>query len=160
MFFWFAGLAFVGVALVFSSPAIDYRLIMAGAVLPVVEWGWGPWLLHTLAASAALMALVMVVFRGRRLSQRQWLAVPIGMFFHLVLDGTWADKELFWWPVFDGSFAGSGTPESNRGLAVLIVMELVGLTALWWSVRRYRLSEPERRAVFLRSGRLDRTLVG
>ncbi|MGI9602150.1 MAG: hypothetical protein ACR2QE_09710 [Acidimicrobiales bacterium] len=160
LFFWFAGLAFVGVALVFSSPAIDYRLVMAGAVLPVVEWGWGPWLLHTLLASVVAMALVMVVWRGRRVLQRRWLAVPIGMFCHLVLDGTWTEKELFWWPLFGSSFGTSGAPESGRSMAVLVVMEVVGVLALWWAIRRFDLTDPDRRSVFLRTGRLDRALVG
>lgn len=160
VFLWFAGLAFVGVALVFSSPAIDYRLIMLGAVVPVVEWGWGPWVLHTLVASVALMALVMIVWRGRRLSQRKWLALPIGLFCHLVLDGTWADKELFWWPLFGAEFAPTGPPEVGRPILVLVLMELVGLAAIVWAIRQYDLSERDRRAVFFRTGRLDRTLVG
>lgn len=160
MFLWFAGLAFVGVALVFSSPAIDHRLVMLGAVLPVIEWGWGPWLLHTLLFAVSLMATVMLVFRGRRLVQRRWLALPIGLFAHLVLDGTWADRELFWWPVFGTSFGGEGAPESTRSPATLVLMEMVGLAALVWAYRRYGLSEPERRRLFLRTGRLDRSLVG
>lgn len=160
MFLWFAGLAFVGVALVFSSPAIDYRLVMVGALLPLVEWGWGPWLLHTLVFSVALMTLVMLVFRGRRLAQRRWLALPIGLFAHLVLDGTWADRELFWWPLFGTDVAAEGIPESTRSVGALLVMELAGLFALVWAVRRFQLADPERRRIFLRTGRLDRELVG
>ena len=34
MLFWFAGLAVVIVWKVFGDPAIDYRLIMAGALAP------------------------------------------------------------------------------------------------------------------------------
>ncbi|MDH3705997.1 MAG: hypothetical protein OES57_08005 [Acidimicrobiia bacterium] len=160
MFLWFAGLAFVGVALVFSSPAVDHRLVMAGAVVPVIEWGWGPLLLHTLVFSVALMALVMLGLRGRRLAQRQWLALPIGLFAHLVLDGTWADRELFWWPLFGTDVASAGIPESTRGVGVLVAMELAGLAALIWAVRRYQLTDADRRRQFVRTGRLDRALVG
>ena len=35
MFLWFAGGSFVLVWLVFRSPAVDFRLVMLGAVLPV-----------------------------------------------------------------------------------------------------------------------------
>ena len=161
MFFWFAGLAFLGVLLIFSTPAIDYRLIMLCAVLPVVEWPLGgPWLLHTLLTSVVVMGLVMVVFRGRRQRQRLWLALPIGLFSHLVLDGTWADKELFWWPLFGPALGEGGPPEAQRSVIVLVVMDLAGLAALWWIARRYRLTDTDRRSRFVRTGRLDRELMG
>ena len=51
MFLWFIGLAFVIVASVFASPVIDYRLIIAGSIIPTIEMILdGPWVLHSLAA--------------------------------------------------------------------------------------------------------------
>ena len=41
MFFWFLGLSFAVVALVFSSPALDYRLVISAAAVPVVEGAVG-----------------------------------------------------------------------------------------------------------------------
>ena len=62
MFFWFAGLSFVLVLIVFSSPALDYRLVMAGAVLPVIEGPLGgPWVLHTLIAPVIVLTMVMLL---------------------------------------------------------------------------------------------------
>ena len=75
MLFWFAATSVLIVALVFDSPALDYRMVMLGAVVPVLEGAvGGPWLLHTLTGAAAVFALVVVVTRGRRLVARQVLA--------------------------------------------------------------------------------------
>lgn len=160
MLFWFAGLSFVLVAWVFASPAIDYRLVVLGSVLPVVEMlAGGPWALHTLLAPVAVMTLIMVVFAGKRLVQRRWLGLPIGMFMYLVLDGAWARTELFWWPAFGVRVDGDDLPNwESPGL--LVVMELIGIVALGYGVRRYRLTEPAARALMVRSGRLTREAMG
>ena len=159
MLLWFAGASMVVVWVVFRSPAVDYRLVALGAVLPVLELAVGrPAVLHTLAAPVALMGVVMLGYRGKRLAQRRLLGVPIGMFLHLVLDGVWSDATLFWWPVTGLPFADRPLPELDRGLFGT-VLELLGVVALAWWWRRWRLSEPERRAEFVRTGRLGRDLV-
>lgn len=160
MFLWFAGLTFVTVAWVFASPAIDYRLVIVGSVLPVLEMvAGGPWALHTLLAPVVVMTLVMLAFRGRRVQQRRWLGIPIGMFMYLVFDGAWAGTELFWWPLF-GTAVADGDLPSWESPAVLVAMELVGLAALAYAVRRYRLDRREERSLFLRQGRLSRAAMG
>ena len=159
MLLWFAGLTFVTVAWVFASPAIDYRLVMLGAVLPVIEMViGGPWALHTLLAPVAVMTLVMLVFRGRRMVQRRWLGLSIGLFFYLVFDGAWARTTLFWWPLF-GARADAGDIPGWESPVVLVLMEVVGAVALAWAVRRYRLGEPDQRRLFLAEGRLDRAVM-
>lgn len=159
MFLWFAGLSMVLVWAVFRSPAVDYRLVAFGAVLPIVELAAGrPAVLHTLIAPVAVMTLVMVGYRGRRIDQRQLLGVPIGLFLHLVLDGVWSDASPFWWPFTGWTFADKPLPELDRG-GLTLVMEAAGAVALWWWWRRWRLGEPERRRLFLRSGRVGRDLA-
>lgn len=159
MVFWFAGLSFLLVAWVFASPAIDYRLVIGASLLPVVELViGGPWPLHTLAAPVLVMVLVMVIFRGQRLAQRRWLGISIGLFMHLVLDGSWARTTLFWWPLFGTSVDGGDVP-TWPAPAALVVMELVGLIALVWAARRYRLDQPAERARFLRDGQLSRAAM-
>lgn len=159
MLFWFAGLSFAGVALIFASPAIDYRLVLVGSVLPVVEMVIeGPWVLHSLLAPVVVMTLVMVLFPGKRLVQRKWLGVPIGMFLYLVLDRAWARTTLFWWPLFGVSVNGDDLPGWESPVA-LIVMELIGLAALIWVVRRYRLTQESERRLFWSKGRLSRTAM-
>ncbi|MCU1485534.1 MAG: hypothetical protein JWN67_2280 [Actinomycetia bacterium] len=160
MLLWFAGMAFVCVWAVFKDPAIDHRLVVVGALLPdgIDVWSGGRWVAHTVLFSIVLLTVVMLATRGRRILRRQLLALPIGTFLHLVLDGMWADKQVFWWPVYGSSFGDRALPSISRGWFDL-PLELLGLVALVWAWRRFRLAEPERRAYFLRTGRLGRDLV-
>ncbi len=159
MFFWFVGPSVLIVWAVFASPAADYRLVALGSVLPLVELPFGhPRLLHSVTGAVVVLAAVMLGARGRRLVQRQLLGLPIGMFLHLVLDGAWTDDHAFWWPFFGTSWSASALPEQGRG-GLSVLLELVGLATCWWGYRRFRLSEPERRAAFLRTGRVGRDIV-
>lgn len=157
MFFWFLALSFVLVALVFDSPALDYRMVMLGSVLPMVELlAGGPWALHTLLAPLAVLVVVMLVTRGRRLTRRRWLGLPIGLFLYLVLDGAWLRTELFWWPVFRVRVDSADLPEF-KPWAALVALELIGLAVGAWAVRRYGLADRERLRLFCTQGRLDRS---
>lgn len=160
MLLWFAGGSFLAVWLVFRDPAIDHRLVMAGAVLPdlVDLASGGAWLGHTVIASVVLLCGIMLATRGRRLLRRQLLAVPIGTFLHLVLDAAWTDTETFWWPAFGLDLGDSRLPSLERG-PLNVVLEVVGLGILVWAHGRFRLGEPERRRHFLRTGRLGRDLA-
>jgi hypothetical protein len=156
---WFVGGAFVLVWLVFRSPAVDYRLVVAGALLPLVELPFGsPRVLHSVTGAVALLGLAMVLTPRRRLVQRRLVAVPIGVFIHLVLDGIWTDTRAFWWPFAGLAWSDSPLPELSRG-AFVVVLEAAGAAALWWCWRRFRLDEPARRARFLHTGRLDRDVA-
>jgi hypothetical protein len=161
MLLWPAGLALVLVWGVYRDPAIDYRLVVAGAVLPDAVDGpfGGARFLHTLVASVVLLAVVMVATRGRRRARRRWLAVPMGTFSHLLADGVWARTSTFWWPFLGGQLQGR-LPAVEHGLAVLVVEEALGAAALVWFWRRFRLGEPPRRRAFLRTGRLPREGTG
>jgi membrane-bound metal-dependent hydrolase YbcI (DUF457 family) len=158
MFFWFIGVGTILVALVFQSPALDYRMVMLGAVLPLLDGvTGGVWFLHTLLASIAALVVVMLLTRRRRLVRRRWLGIPIGMFVHLVLDGVWTDSHEFWWPLFGTSFEGR-LPEIDRG-ALSLVLEVIGLAAIVWGWRRFGLDDPRARSAFLRTGQLPRGIA-
>lgn len=161
MLLWFAGMSFVLTWAVFRSPALDYRMVMLGAVLPVGEGLiGGPWILHTLLGGVALLAVVMLATQRRRLVRRRWIGLPIGVLLHLALDGTFTREALFWWPFLGADALGSGgVPETERGLGVLLLLDLVGLACLAWSVRRFGLDDATRRNAFLRTGQLDRRLA-
>lgn len=166
MILWFAGMALVAVWAVFRDPAIDHRLVVAGALLPdavdaVIGLSGlsGPWPAHTLVASAGLLMGVMLGTRGRRRLRRRLLALPIGSFLHLVLDGAWADPQVFWWPALGADTAEQALPSIERGWADL-PLELAGLAALVWVWHRFGLGDPDKRAAFLRDGRLGGHLVG
>lgn len=157
---WPAGMAVALVWLVFRDPAFDYRLAVVGALLPDLVDGplGGAKFLHTLAAAVAVLLAVMVLTRNRRQARRHWLALPIGMFVHLVADGMWARTETFWWPGFGWGLPGR-LPALDHGLAVLLVKEVVGAALLVWAWRRFGLGDPTVRARFLRSGHLPRGMV-
>ena len=156
MLVWFAVAALLGITLVFDSPSMDHRFVVLGAVLPVVEGlVGGPWILHTPILGVALLAVVMLGARGRRLTQRRWLGVPIGILAHLVLDATWADTGIFWWPFAGGDTLGSPpVPEFGRGWGG-VILELLGLVLGAWAWRRFGLADPVRRTEFVRRGRLE-----
>ncbi|HEX6423675.1 MAG TPA: hypothetical protein VFZ79_09360 [Acidimicrobiales bacterium] len=159
MVLWFAGGAFLLVWLVFRSPAVDYRLVVLGALLPLVELPFGsPRVLHSLTGAVALLGLAMVAMPRRRLVQRRLVAVPIGVLVHLVLDGIWTDTRAFWWPFAGLAWSDARLPELARG-GLVVVLEVAGGVALWWCWRRFRLGEPARRARFLHTGQLDRDVA-
>ena len=56
----------------------------------------GPRLLHSVVGAVAVLGIVMLATRNRRLLRRRLLGIPIGMMAHLVLDGvfTWTDGVL------------------------------------------------------------------
>ena len=160
MVLWFAGGAFVLVWLVFRSPAVDYRLVMVGALLPLAELPFGsPRVLHSLTGAVAVLAVAMLATPRRRLVQRRLVAIPIGMLIHLLLDGIWTDTRAFWWPFAGVAWSDAQLPELARG-GLDLVLEAAGAAALWWCWRRFRLFEPERRRRFLRTGQLDRDVAG
>ena len=159
MFFWFLSLGFVLVALVFDSPALDYRMVMLGSVLPLAELlAGGPWALHTLLAPLVVLVAVMLATRGRRLSRRRWLGLPIGLLMYLVLDGAWLRTDLFWWPVFGAGVGASNIPE-YKPLPALIALEVIGLAVGAWAVRRFGFADRQRLRLFCVQGRLDRSLI-
>jgi membrane-bound metal-dependent hydrolase YbcI (DUF457 family) len=110
---------------------------------------------HSVVASVALLVAVMVatIGRSRRRVRRHLLALPIGTFIHLVLDGMFRNTTVFWWP-FAGVRRGVRLPSVSRG-GWDAVLELAGLAIMGWAWRRFGLADRERRARFWRSGRLD-----
>ena len=159
MLLWFAGAAVVLVWQVFHDRAIDHRVLIAGSLLPDLVDAplGGARIAHTLLASAVLLVVVMLATQGRRAARRRWLALPIGTFLHLLVDGVWTRASTFWWPFLAGGLSGP-LPSVDHGLVVALVEEVAGAAALVWFWRRFRLGDPANRAVFLRSGRLSKTL--
>jgi hypothetical protein len=157
--FWPAGVALGLVWLVFRDPAFDYRMLVVGALLPDLldaPFG-GARLAHTLLAAVAVLTVVMLATRGRRHARRSLLAVPIGMFAHLVADAMWARTEHFWYPAFGGPLT-EGLPAFEHGLAVLVLKEVAGFAIVLWCWQRFKLSDPEVRSQFLKTGHLPRDI--
>ena len=158
MFLWFLALSFALVLLVFDSAALDHRLIMAGSLLPWLDFLWGPpWVMHSVLFPVVMMIAVMLIGWGRRLFQRRWLGLPIGVFVHQALAGTWTNKDLFWWPTFGLSLDESRPSVPPTALA--IVLEIIGALVFVWLYRFLGLNDPKRRDLFRSSGRVDRALL-
>lgn len=160
MFIWFAAASFLIVVMVFDSPAVDYRIVMLGGVLPVFEGAvGGPWVLHTLAGCVAVFVIVVVTTWGRRLVARRAIGLPIGLFLHLVLDGTWTNSSLFWWPFGSGRSLGRGRIPEFDHLGASVALEVLGVAIAVFLIRRYELVRPDRRREFIRTGRLGRDVM-
>jgi hypothetical protein len=157
---WFAVVAPIIVAEVFRSPLVDYRLVALGAVLPTVEVAIGrPLGLHTLVAPVLVLAVVMATTARRRLVRRRLLGVPIGLFLHLVLDGTWTSSRLFWWPAFGWSIDREALPEVSGPPVILLLLDLAAAGLAVWAWRRYELGVGGNRRRLLRDGHLARGVV-
>lgn len=155
MFFWFIGTAWVAVWFVFRDERFDYRWLAVGAVAPdaIDAVTGGAWVLHSVTASVATMTVVMVVTRGRRANRRSLLAVPIGMFMHLVFDGAFSRTRQFWWPFSGLQVAEAPLPSFERPW-LDIAMELAGLAMLAWMWRTHGLSSAAARRHFVMTGEL------
>lgn len=155
MLIWFAATAVVLVAVVFKSPAIDYRTVVLGALLPLLEAVLGgPRLLHSVVGAVAVLVVVVLATQRRRLVRRRLLGVPIGLMCHLVLDGSFTRTDVFWWPVSGLDFATGQIPELSH-LGVSLVLELVGIGVAVWAWRLFGLADPAARRRFVDDGRLD-----
>ena len=159
MLIWFAVTSVVITWAVFQSPAIDYRLVALGAVLPALEAPLGAGPLHSLLAPTVLFLVVVLATQRRRLVRRRWLGLPIGMYLHLVLDFAFTRTSTFWWPFLGLDLSPGASPEVDRG-PLSLVLELIGIAVGVWAYRRFGLDDSTRRSRFLRTGQLDRSVMG
>lgn len=154
MLLWYVGLSVFGVATVFRSVGVDYRLIAVGSMLPLlldVPFGYKAYG-YTLLFPVAMLTVVMVATIGRpRLLRRRWLCLPIGVFAGIILSGAFTNQDLFWWP-----FLGTSFPHDPLLPAwwVVLILEVIGLFFCWVVVGQYDLYLPGPRQEFFRTGRL------
>ncbi len=152
MILWFAAGAILGAWSVLRDSSFDYRLVALGALLPDVGDAvvGHRALAHTLVFAVGSLGAVMLATVDRRAVRRHLIALPIGLLAHLVLDGVWTDKALFWWPGFHSWGATAIAPE----LPFLVVREVIGLALAIVVVRRFGLRDAASRRAFWRTGRL------
>lgn len=128
MILWFAGGACLLAWFVLRDPRLDYRVLVAGALLPEVAGVHA----HAVVVPVVVLLAVVAVTVGDRSRRRRWLALPIGMFTHLVLDAVWSNTSMFWWPLSGWSLAGERLPSLARPVWVVVLQEVAGLVALVW----------------------------
>lgn len=157
---------------VFRDPAMDLRVLALGAVLPDLidkpigsilfteYFGTGRIYAHTLLFAAAVLAGVMIVTRRGTTTRKRWMALPIGVFFHLLLDMP-LDAGTLWWPMLGLEF-----PSFAKGAFVdlvaylltspwVVVQELLGLGYLISLYRKAQLGDPARRRELVETGTLS-----
>lgn len=171
--FWHVGGAVFLARWVFRDPAMDMRVLVLGAVLPDLidkplgsvlftgYFGTGRIYGHTLLFAAAVLVLVMVVTRRGSPARKRWMALPIGVLLHLLLDMP-IDPVTLWWPVLGLEF-----PSFAEGRLVdlivyllkspvVVIQELLGLGYLIALYRKTELGEPARRKELVETGKLGR----
>lgn len=170
MFLWFLGTATVAVWFVFRDAGFDYRVLFIGAVgVDAVDGALGgARFLHSVTASVLALLMVVVCTRRGGVARRRMLALPIGMFLHLVFDGAFSATRIFWWPAREAAFSILSTepvgwfdafdsarlPSVERG-ALNVALELAGFALLAWMWRLHGLGDARVRREFLREGRLS-----
>ncbi len=155
---------------VFRDPSVDVRFLVAGALVPdlvdlvigtalVPELGSGQLWMHTLLAPSLVVVVVLIATR-RGARRRAWMALAVGMFFHLLLDGMWTSTEVFLWPLFGADFPAGSTPywpaawERALGDPWRWVKEAAGLVYLVGLWVTSGLSDSDARAQLIRTGHL------
>ncbi len=153
VFLWFVGTSVLAVWSVFRDPRFDYRFLIVGVLLPdVIDGIWGGARgFHSVTMSVVVLFAVMLLTIGRRAIRKKLLAIPIGMFIHLIVDGAFDNTKVFWWPFTGLSFGDSPLPVVERGV-FNIVLEVVGLGLCVFAVKRFGLHDEVRRKTFMREG--------
>jgi hypothetical protein len=127
-----------------------------GALLPdIIDRIWGgARAFHSVTASVAILVVVMLSTIGRRPIRKRLLAIPIGMFLHLIYDGAFNNTQVFWWPFTGLSFSGDQLPVVDRGM-LNIGFEIVGILLCAFAWKKFHLNDPIRRKNFLKTGTLS-----
>lgn len=171
MLLWHLGTTTLIARYVFRDPEMDLRWLAVGALLPdIVDKPIGSifWndvfhahrlFAHALVAPVAGLVLVLAVTRRGTASRKAAIALVLGWFVHLFLDGVWVSPEGFLWPLFGVDFPRTAGSEFGTLLADLIsnplvwVGEAVGagyLVYLW----RTRLRQEGSVRRFIEDGRI------
>ncbi|MFM8835265.1 MAG: hypothetical protein ACKOFM_00165 [Actinomycetota bacterium] len=157
MFFWFVATAIWSVWFVFRDPKFDYRLVVVAALVPDALDGLrgsiGP--MHSVVTSIAVLFAIMLMTAGRKPIRQRLLAIPIGLFIHLIFDGAFANADTFWWPLTGVELSKNPLPSIERG-ALNWILETVGLLGCAVAWRFFSLGDKPRRDIFLKTGSLSR----
>jgi len=170
MLFWHVGGSIWLFRYLFRDPGVDLRFVAVGAILsdlidkPVGRVLWadtfqtGRIYGHTLLFFVLLLTAVMLITTRGTPQRRRWVALAVGVMFHLILDAMWMIPETLFWPFFGLDFPASiddywsgffGRLLSNPRV---IVQEVVGALYLGYLWRSAGLSDSLRRKELLQGG--------
>ena len=156
---------------IFRDPKVDIRFLFLGVVLPDLidlplgtlvfadQYSTSQLWAHSLSTATVYMtAVLLLTRRGRK--RRAYMAVGVAWLLHLLLDGMWADPEVFFWPFFGWDIAAGPSPfwplawERALGDPWRWILDAIGLAYLIWVWFAAGLNEPVRRREMLESGRI------
>jgi len=116
---------------VFRDPKFAYRWVIVGALVPV----------FSVVTVVGFLVAVMLLTIGRNASKRKarknFLALTIGLFMHLVFDGAFLSTKIFWWPLAGLSLDGYAIPLIERGF-LNIPFEIVGIALILWTKKQIK----------------------
>ena len=163
------GVAAVIVYVTLGRSRIDYRWILAGAVVPdvidgiasltVYEGDSGRGVAHSIAAVVFVAVVILLGTRGT--TRIAVFGLAVGWLLHLVADGMWSAPETFLWPAFGTGFASAPAEPYSWDLFLHPAAHLgtwgaeaLGLLALVYLGAAFELGDKDRRRRFLRDGLL------
>ena len=161
MFFWFIATSIWSVWFVFRDPKFDYRILAVAALIPDLldgllrAFGMTHSVMHSVVTSIAVLFAIMIATAGRRPIRQRLLALPIGLFMHLIYDGAFTATKTFWWPFTGTAIDNKSLPSIERGL-VNLPLELFGVVACVVAWKYFALADKTRRTPFLKTGSLQR----
>ena len=127
MLFWFIGTSVASVWSVFRDPKFAYRWVIAGALVPV----------FSVVTVVGFLVAVMLLTIGKKAVRKNFLALTIGLFMHLVFDGAFLSTKMFWWPLASLSLDGYAIPLIERGF-LNIPFEIVGVGLILWTKKQIK----------------------
>ena len=131
MLFWFIGTSVASVWSVFRDPKFAYRWVIVGALVPVFS------VVTVVGFLVAVMLLSIGKSASKRTVRKNFLALTIGLFMHLVFDGAFLSTKMFWWPLAGLSLDGYSIPLVERGL-LNIPFEIVGIGLILWTKKQIK----------------------
>ena len=131
MVFWFIGTSVASVWSVFRDPKFAYRWVIVGALTPV----------FSVVTVVGFLIAVMLSTIGKNVSKKtvrkNFLALTIGLFMHLVFDGAFLSTKMFWWPLAGLSLDGYAIPLIERGF-LNIPLEIAGVGLILWTKKQIK----------------------
>ena len=127
MLFWFIGTSVASVWSVFRDPKFAYRWVIVGALVPM----------FSVVTVVGVLTAVMLLTIGKKSERKNFLALTIGLFLHLVFDGAFLNTKMFWWPLAGLSLDGYAIPVIERGF-LNIPFEIVGVGLILWARKQIK----------------------
>ena len=131
MLFWFIGTSVASVWTVFRDPKFAYRWVIVGSLIPVFS------VVTVVGVLTAVMLLNIGGNPTKKAARKNFLALTIGLFMHLVFDGAFLDTKMFWWPLAGLTTDGYAIPFVERGF-LNIPFEIVGVALIMWTKKQIK----------------------